>query len=380
MVYHVLPEAEPFSERYGGALSRWAANVLRGDRNGIVVCPWADSTWRFDNSQILELPLLKQYFKWATVFRYQIATAMRVLLLRPVFHELCERLEPGDAVYVHNRPEFALLLAAACTRRQAKLVLHLHNSHLRYLPAVFRRFLKIDALVFCSQYLRSEARAFAPRVRHSIVIPNGADETCFFPRMKRSATDVQKPVILFAGRLVPEKGVHIFVEAMRLLEAKGVKVTGRIIGSKSFGGGAGSNYVRALKRNRPDNLEFRGYVWGSALGEEFRSASIFCCPSIWNEPFGMVNVEAMATALPIVATRVGGIPEIFRDGGAILVPSGCASALAAALEMLTRSPQKQLQLSQQGYKSYQKRYRWRQVRDQYLALIEDLPAAANSRT
>jgi spore coat protein SA len=378
IVYHVLPEGEPFSERYGGALSRWVANVVRGDRNSIVICPWADATWNLDPAHILELPALNRYRTWAKPLRYQMATGIRVLLLRRVFDALRCRLRAGDTVYLHNRPEFALALAPCCRRRTVKLVLHLQNSHLRHLPALYRSLLDLDALVFCSDYLRSEARAFAAKVKQSIVIPNGADEACFFPRAQEAPTGPQKAVILFVGRLVPEKGVHIFVEAMRLLEAHGVQASGRIIGSKTFGGHLTDDYVRRLKRNKPGNVEFGDYVWGSRLAEEFRSASIFCCPSTWNEPFGMVNVEAMATALPVVATRVGGVPEIFRNGGAVLVPGGSPPALAAALEMLVHNPQKRGELSKQGYQSYQVRYRWEHIRCQYFALMERL-ASEGSR-
>ena len=72
------------------------------------------------------------------------------------------------------------------------------------------------------------------------------------------------------------------------------------------------------------------------LAAEFRKAQIFCCPSTWSEPFGMVNVEAMATALPVIATAVGGIPEIFQEGGGLLIPSNSPGALAAAIELLLK--------------------------------------------
>ena len=62
--YHLLTEAEPFSEFHGGAISRWAGNVLRDTSNSVVVCPSADDTWKFPPKSILLLPALERYRRW----------------------------------------------------------------------------------------------------------------------------------------------------------------------------------------------------------------------------------------------------------------------------------------------------------------------------
>ncbi len=59
--YHLLTEAEPFSEFHGGAISRWAGNVLRNASHSVVVCPSADNTWKFAPESITLLPGLKRY-------------------------------------------------------------------------------------------------------------------------------------------------------------------------------------------------------------------------------------------------------------------------------------------------------------------------------
>jgi spore coat protein SA len=378
MIYHVLTESEPFSEHAGGALSRWTANVLRHDDDFTVICPWADSTWNFSTSRVWSLPGLREHSKYFRMLRYHTALQVRLLQLRYLFRPLMVKLQKGDVMYIHNRPEYALALRSRCLRAGARVVLHMQNSHLRFLPSRFARQLDVDALVFCSAYLQQEASDFSFKAKCSAVIPNGADESCFFPAASDDATDQtpNNPVALFVGRLIPEKGVHIFIEAMRLLEANGVEVTARIVGGAGFGGYETSKYVNQLKQNKPSNVEFSDYISGPALAVEFRKAQIFCCPSTWSEPFGMVNVEAMATALPVIATAVGGIPEIFQEGGGLLIPSNSPGALAAAIELLLKDSAKRRQLSSEGYRAFQKRYRWQEIHAQYRGLVDSLCGAA----
>lgn len=377
MIYHVLSEAEPFSEHHGGALSRWTANVLRSDQNCTIVCPWADDTWQFAPQRVWSLPGLRRYQGWSKTIRYRFAIGMRLSLLRSVFASLLEKIKADDVVYIHNRPEFALALSPAIRDRRARIVLHLQNSHLMGIPERYRPSLDVDALIFCSNFLRTEARQYADKVETAVVIPNGADENCFFPSLDGTARADREPVVLFVGRLVPEKGIHILIEAFRLLMKRGTKVSARIVGSTGFGHNKSSDYVDGMKKDLPSNVQFAEYASGEKLAEEFRRATIFCCPSTWNEPFGMVNVEAMATRLPVVATAVGGIPEIFSEGGGILVRPGSAEELAEAIETLVKNPARREELAERGYQIYRSRYRWQQIRAQYLELVRQvLPIAA----
>jgi glycosyltransferase involved in cell wall biosynthesis len=90
----------------------------------------------------------------------------------------------------------------------------------------------------------------------------------------------------------------------------------------------------------------------------------------------MVNVEAMATALPVIATSVGGIPEIFQEGGGLLIPSNSPGELASAIELLIKDTNKRRQLSSEGYRAFQRRYRWQAIRSQYRGLVNSLCGVA----
>ena len=122
-------------------------------------------------------------------------------------------------------------------------------------------------------------------------------------------------MVLFAGRLVEEKGIHVLLDAMTLLGKESVRLRAQIVGSSSFGMGEETDYIRALKAASPATVEFLPYRSGAALGDLFREADMFCSPSVWDEPFGLVNVEALASGLPVVSTYSGGTSEILANGG-----------------------------------------------------------------
>ena len=370
MIYHVLPEVEPFSEYAGGALSCWVANIVRSD-DARVVCPWADDSWVFDQKRLLPMAGMRLYGRLLKSRDFRIRIAHRVRLLRWLLRPLERRLKDGDVLYIHNRPEYVLALPPAAKRKSRyKVVLHMHNDHLANLTVPERAALRPDLTVFNSKFLEQQGRRLAGNLLETAVLYNGADESCFYPRVQ--ATETLPLTVLFVGRLIPEKGVHVLVEAMRLLQQQGSTAVARIVGSVSFGDDRGSEYLERLQANAPSNVRFIRYKAGKALADEFREAAVFCCPSLWEEPFGMVNVEAMASALPVVATNTGGIPEIFSEGGAILVPRDSIEALATALQRLMLEPALRRQMAREGLASYQRRFRWSLISAEYRGLMSRL--------
>jgi spore coat protein SA len=152
---------------------------------------------------------------------------------------------------------------------------------------------------------------------------------------------------------------------MRLLQARGKSARGVIAGSPQFGRDEATTYTQELRRAAPTNVSFVGYCAGMQFADMLRAADIFCFPPTWSEPFGMVNVEAMATGVPVVATISGGIPEIFANGGALLVRPGSPEDLALALGDLLENACLRGRLGREGYRAFQNKYTWRCVRENY---------------
>jgi spore coat protein SA len=360
--YHLLTESEPFSEFIGGAISRWAANVLRNNPQSVVVCPSADDTWKFPPEAVSVLPALRLYKSWRNKL-CRLPWFFHRWVIQAIFRPLLKRMRPGDILWIHNRPEFAVALTARIHHAGGRVVLHLHNSHLVEGPARLMSQVRVDRLVFVSEFLLQQARDKFPQAGASSVLYNGADESVFYPA--RDGPKNSAPVtVLFAGRLVEDKGVHVLLEAMKLLEEEAVPLQAIIVGSSNFGMGEETDYIRRLKATSPATVEFLPYRSGKALGELFRTADMFCCPSIWNDPFPLAPLEAMAAGLPVVASRTGGIPEALAFGGGILVERRSAVELASALRRLAESPELRTRLGQQGYAAFLERFTWSNTRTQ----------------
>lgn len=143
------------------------------------------------------------------------------------------------------------------------------------------------------------------------------------------------PDLLFVGRLADSKGVHVLIDA--LTELDGVTLA---IG----GDGPARAHLerRARDRGVAGRVQFLGWVNPSRRNGLMRGAKVFVLPSLWDEPFGIVGVEALGAGTPVVASDVGGVASWLDDGRTgVLVPRGDARALAHALStLLTDEPRR----------------------------------------
>jgi glycosyltransferase involved in cell wall biosynthesis len=127
---------------------------------------------------------------------------------------------------------------------------------------------------------------------------------------------------LYLGRLSSEKGVAELLEAWRGVQARLV-----IAGD--------GPQADELRRKAPTGVEFRGAVDPSDIPALLRHARAILVPSIWPEPAGRVVIEAYAAGVPVIASTVGGLPEVVEDGTSGLLVSGGPAAWAEALERLS---------------------------------------------
>jgi glycosyltransferase involved in cell wall biosynthesis len=144
---------------------------------------------------------------------------------------------------------------------------------------------------------------------------------------------------LFLGRVGPSKGAFDLIEALGLVQAKGCVLHTWIAGEEERQGDLRTARARVGQMGLADACEIPGNVDRTRKNQLLAESGIFILPSYY-ECLPMALLEAMAAGLPVVATPVGGIPELVRDGeNGFLVSPGDVSALAERIETLTRRPE-----------------------------------------
>jgi glycogen synthase len=186
------------------------------------------------------------------------------------------------------------------------------------------------------------------------VIPNGVD-LGEFDGLPLRDPDPDVLTGLFVGRVYPQqKGLATLVRAVASAD-RGLSVQFRIVG-EDWGG------VEAIRRlanelGVADRISFCGKVPRHELLEEYARADFFVLPSLF-EPFGIVLLEAMAAGLPVLASRIGGIPEVVRDGeSGILATAGDVAELATGIERLTADKALRLSLGRMA-QARVRQYSW----------------------
>lgn len=176
-----------------------------------------------------------------------------------------------------------------------------------------------DAVIAVSAETRNDVRRLfkVPEERLHI-IHNGIDPDEYrpvdpAPVLQRFGIDGTRPYVLFVGRITRQKGIVYFVKALQHLRpdcqvvlCAGAPDTPEIAAEMKAA-------VAEASRQRPGIIWIEEMVDRPSLIQLYSGAAVFCCPSIY-EPFGIINLEAMACEVPVVATRVGGIPEVVAHG------------------------------------------------------------------
>lgn len=190
-----------------------------------------------------------------------------------------------------------------------------------------------------------------------VVIPNGIDD----PRgsvPERKAGPNEPVVILFTGVLVESKGVRVLLEAFDLLVQEGHNVRLEIMGKwndeelRAWSG----PFLQA--KGISDRVRFLGVLHDREKHVCFAACDIFCFPSYFEaESFGLVLVEAMQFAKPVVSTYWRGIPSVVEDGvNGFLVPTHDPQALTARLALLVADPALRDRMGLEGRRIFERRF------------------------
>lgn len=224
------------------------------------------------------------------------------------------------------------------------------------------------------------------------VIPNGVDVRLYRPTedpkiLARYGIDPKRPYILFVGRISRQKGITLLLGALEEVKPEVQAVLCAADPDSPEIGREVESRIAELQNRGRKVVWIARFVPPAEIVPLYSQAAVFVCPSIY-EPFGIINLEAMACGTPVVATAVGGIPEVVVHGETgLLVPfdprspedpgagKQLARALAEAINELLEDPERRAEMGKKARSRVEGHFSWQSVARQTLDFYHELVRA-----
>lgn len=254
-----------------------------------------------------------------------------------------------------------------------------------------------DAVIAVSAETRADVlRLFNVKPERLHVIHNGIDldeyrKSASQEALRRHGIDPSVPYLLFVGRITRQKGIVHLVNAIRYMNP-GFQVV-LCAGAPDTPEIAAEMKAAVAAVDRPGVIWIQEMLERKAAVELYSHAAAFCCPSIY-EPFGIINLEAMACETPVVASSVGGIKEVVVDGetGFLVpvrqrnespfepvAPDEFARDLAARVNTLMADPALREKMGKAGRRRVEEKFGWEAIARQTVALYREVLATPSAR-
>lgn len=249
---------------------------------------------------------------------------------------------PGNARFLHRSGSFCAegpglrcfqrAYAERCTNRRPDRVVHAYRRA-RAWEALLP---ELPAVLVASPFMARQLEAGGARPASVKIVPYPIE----LPEVQRapaSSTDV-----LFVGRLIASKGADVLLRGLAGLDGASAVIAGD-------GPDRPALELLAAELGLDGRVRFTGWVDPEERLALFRSSRVLAFPALWQEPFGLIGLEALAAGLPVVASDAGGIPAWLTEGdGGLLVPPGDPDRLGAALRTVLEDETERARLSACG--------------------------------
>lgn len=262
--------------------------------------------------------------------------------------QTCNKLKKiqYDLIIVENRPGFVLKLNKMI---KTPCVLHLHNdflySGISKAEEIYNGYKRI---ICVSNYITKRVQSICSADQEKCLTVNNAIDNLRFenarPAKRSQLNFLDKDfIIVFSGRLTKDKGILQLIQAIKQVqEIPNLKLL--IIGASAYGKDKQpTSFIKQLEEESEpikDKVVFTGFINYDQVPSYLKMADIAVVPSMWEEPFGLTVVEAMASGLPLITTRSGGIPEICEGVATIVDRENIVENLANAILDLYKHPEK----------------------------------------
>jgi len=315
----------------------------------------------------------------------RVITAGGLAYVRRLLPHL-KQLNP-DIIQIENRIPFVPLLRHHFPGNS--LVLNLHSNVLiasQPRSLVQQTLRQIDALVVNSSFLKRDLLRKYPTLRAAKVhVIHPGISTAHFPSRfspagqrlrERTRTRMgiapSRQVLLFVGRLIPRKGIGVLLDAFRQLRQTNRQAELWIVGGRPTGNSAFHRTLRAKATGLP--VRFLGFVRQHRLPPLYCAADLFVCPSQQPEAFGLVNLEAAASGLPVVASNNWGIREAVQQGvtGHLVKEYKRPAAFTAVFRQLLADPERLTQLGRSARRHVEEHHSWERAAAQFETLYRSL--------
>jgi alpha-maltose-1-phosphate synthase len=228
-----------------------------------------------------------------------------------------------------------------------------------------------DGIIAVSHGMRRDVLDCYPNIDPDLVhvVHNGIDYDAFTPARSSSGIealgiDPSTPYVLFVGRITRQKGITHLLAAAEALPAEIPIVVCASSPDTPELGNEVRQMIEGLQASRPGVHWIQSQLPRDVLIELYSHAGVFVCPSVY-EPLGIVNLEAMALEIPVVASDVGGIPEVVDDGRTGLLvhydhtdEMGFRRDLAAAIERVVADPSTARTMGRAGRERVMAEFGW----------------------
>ena len=266
--------------------------------------------------------------------------------------KICQHAkEDKKIIEIHNRP---YLFNYLIKKINLPVILYYHNDPLTMKGSKSveerKKIIKnAGGIVFVSSYIKDRFLEGILDIPNNVfVLPNSLDKNL-------KSNNKKKKEVVFVGKLVPEKGVDIYVGAVKLIAKKFIDWKFYIIGSAK----AGSTKLQTKYEKQiidsfleiGKNVKYHGFLPNSKVCNILEQSSILVVPSTWNEPFGLTALEGISNRLAVIASKVGGLVDIVGKRG-ILIQDIDKTKIAKRLSNLMKNNDELKKFQNRAWKNY----------------------------